>query len=41
MADEDLGGYPLLFYDEGRGFFRLWEGTFALFRECANWPAVK
>lgn len=41
LLDEDLGGPPLLFWDEGRGFFRFSDGTFALSRERADWRALK
>lgn len=39
--EEGWGANPLLFYDERRGFFRFSDGTFALSRERANWPALK
>ena len=39
--EEGLGGNPLLFYDEAKGFFRLSGGTFAFSREHTNWPALK
>ena len=32
---------PLLFYDERRDPFRFSDGTFALSRDHANWPALK
>ncbi|MDP9475921.1 MAG: hypothetical protein M3R38_09580 [Actinomycetota bacterium] len=41
LLDEGLGRHPLLFYDERRGFFRFSDGTFALPRERADWPALK
>ena len=41
LLDEDLGAHPLLFWDEGRGFFRFSDGRFALSREHADWPALK
>ena len=41
LLDEGLFDHPLLFYDEGRDFFRFSDGTFALSRERANWPALK
>ena len=41
LLDEDLGGHPLLFWDEARGFFRFSDGTFALSGERGNWPALK
>ena len=41
LLDEDLGGHPPLFRDEGRGFFRFSDGTFALSRERGNWPVLK
>ena len=39
--DEGLVSHPELFYDEGRGFFRFSDGTFAFSRERADWPALK
>ena len=41
LLDEDLGGHPQLFWDEGRGFFRFSDGRFALSRERADWRALK
>ena len=41
LLDEGLGGHPLLFYDEAKGFFRFSDGTFAFSREHANWLALK
>ena len=41
LLDEGFFDHPDLFYDEGRGFFRFADGTFALSRTHANWPALK
>ena len=41
LFDEGLFEHPELFYDEGRGFFRFSDGTFALSGDHANWPALK
>ncbi len=41
LLDEDLFDHPELFWDEGPGFFRFSDGTFALSRERANWPTLK
>ena len=41
LLDENLGGHPLLFWDEGRGFFRFSDGRLALSRERADWRALK
>ena len=39
--EEGMGGYPDLFYDEGRGFFRFSDVAFALSRTHANWSVLK
>ena len=39
--DEGMDGHPDLFYDEGPGFFRFSDGTFALSPEHGNWPTLK
>ncbi len=41
LLDEGFFDHPDLFYDEGPGFFRFSDGTFALSSERANWPALK
>lgn len=41
LLDEDLGSHPLLFLDEGRGFFRFSDGRFALSHDHADWRALK
>lgn len=41
LLDEALFDHPHLSYDEGQGFFRFSDGTFALSPEHANWPALK
>ncbi|MDP9439691.1 MAG: hypothetical protein M3P49_13290 [Actinomycetota bacterium] len=41
LLDESHFEHPDLFYDEGPGFFRFSDGTFALSRERGNWPALK
>lgn len=38
--DEGMGGHPQLFYDARRDLFRFSDGTFALSRDRANWPAL-
>lgn len=38
---DDGRGHRVLFFDERRGFFRFFDGTFALSRDHANWPALK
>ncbi len=35
------GSDPLLCWNEEKGFYEFGDGTFALSRERANWPALK
>lgn len=40
--EEGWGGHPPFFYDTPKNLFRfVADGTFALSRDYANWPALK